>query len=770
MLNKQLRRQCKFGIKVIVAFVVLSLMVLAGLVIATHKKYLKQVDHAQVKNSVSIERNEYGIPNIHAQNNEDALFALGYVHAQARYWQMMITRETAKGRLAAIAGSTQLDHDRIMRRLDLKTVAQKTYQNQSQETKRYLTAYARGINLWVNTHKNDWLPKTVEQLFTQTTFEPWQPEDAILIQKYMGFNLSNKIEQSLVTMWFYQNLTEMQRNALLPNMKIPEKIWPTIMHFSQDDSLFAHAGASNVFSVDAKQTKNGATLFAADPHLELFAPSMWFIASLAWDGHQVTGATIPGIPLVLNGRNPYLAWGQTITGLDDQDVSLIGPNEKNKANLISEKPIQIAIKGAKAFDDHIQITRHGPIFDPGLFGYGFNPKYELVLQWTGFNEHDESYPFAWGIMSAKSIQEALKKPGQLVAPAQNFLVADKSTSQLTMVGQIPRRSALQPSQGRSPGFFHDEREHWQGVMDANENPTFKPGIKGYLINTNNAITTKPFPNNITFNWIDDYRIKRAEHMIRVNHEQTYADIKHTQLDTTSEKALWVTSLLLTHLKKDKIKTIHQPIVNALKSWQGEMAPDHFEPLVYNMWLNYFLKDMLSSLGEQWVYAERLNPRFAEQLLKSPQHYPGWCASDCNEEVTTALEKTLNRLTFLYGHDHEAWRWGRYHHAFHMNPVLNQIPILRWFANIDHPSGGDRETLAMMEALPFEKQAYRGSGLRTIVDFSDPGQMIHIILATGQSGQITSPHYVDQNQLWRYGKYVDYDPKQAKVQHKTVLMP
>src|SRR5919206_3706112 len=66
--------------------------------------------------SVTIHRDERGIPYIEATNDDDLYFAQGYITASDRLWQMDLQRRTARGQLSEIFGSAALTQDKLHRR------------------------------------------------------------------------------------------------------------------------------------------------------------------------------------------------------------------------------------------------------------------------------------------------------------------------------------------------------------------------------------------------------------------------------------------------------------------------------------------------------------------------------------------------------------------------------------------------------------------------------------------------------------------------------
>src|SRR5262245_17641404 len=95
---------------------------------------------------VEILRDAYGIPHIFAGSLEEAHYALGYVHAQDRLWQMEMNRRIAAGRLSELLGPGALESDRVLRTLGIRRVAEANLQRFDAETLRLLEAYAAGVN------------------------------------------------------------------------------------------------------------------------------------------------------------------------------------------------------------------------------------------------------------------------------------------------------------------------------------------------------------------------------------------------------------------------------------------------------------------------------------------------------------------------------------------------------------------------------------------------------------------------------------------------
>ena len=137
---------------------------------------------------VRIDRDEHGIPNIVAANERDATFALGYVHAQDRLWQMEMNRRIAAGRLAEVLGEPALDTDKFLRTIGIARTAQSIYQNLDAEHRDLLDAYAAGVNAYLNKRGG---PLPPEFFLTRAPKpEPWTPADSIGWSLMMAWDLA----------------------------------------------------------------------------------------------------------------------------------------------------------------------------------------------------------------------------------------------------------------------------------------------------------------------------------------------------------------------------------------------------------------------------------------------------------------------------------------------------------------------------------------------------------------------------------------------------
>ena len=107
-----------------------------------------------IKSDVKIYSGDYGVPHIFASSDEDMYFALGYMHAQDRLWQMDLTRRVAEGKLSEIFGNSTIKYDKLFRTIGINRFAYRWYKEISPKSKQILNAYSAGVNEFIANHYN----------------------------------------------------------------------------------------------------------------------------------------------------------------------------------------------------------------------------------------------------------------------------------------------------------------------------------------------------------------------------------------------------------------------------------------------------------------------------------------------------------------------------------------------------------------------------------------------------------------------------------------
>ena len=150
---------------------------------------------AGLDSPVEIVRDADAVPHIFAKNSKDAYFALGYVHAQDRLWQMEFLRRLGAGRLAEVLGESAVDTDRFIRTLGLYRFAEAILETTSPEVRVALEAYAAGVNAWLATRSGLLPPEFILLRFEP---EPWRPADSLVWSRLMALRLGRDWKTELL--------------------------------------------------------------------------------------------------------------------------------------------------------------------------------------------------------------------------------------------------------------------------------------------------------------------------------------------------------------------------------------------------------------------------------------------------------------------------------------------------------------------------------------------------------------------------------------------
>src|SRR5262245_34395877 len=96
--------------------------------------------------AVRIDRDALGVPTITGSTREDVARALGFLHAQDRFFQMDLQRRQPAGELSALVGARALEVDRSMRVHRFRHISEKALALTSPAYRALLEAYAAGVN------------------------------------------------------------------------------------------------------------------------------------------------------------------------------------------------------------------------------------------------------------------------------------------------------------------------------------------------------------------------------------------------------------------------------------------------------------------------------------------------------------------------------------------------------------------------------------------------------------------------------------------------
>ena len=784
-----------------IALIVCAVVVAYYLAARSLPDYDAELELPGALGKIEVVRDTANVPHIFADQDEDVFFGLGYVHAQDRLWQMSMMRRTAQGRLSEIFGPDTVHIDTYMRHLDLYSTAVRSLSVQSPETLAALNAYARGVNARlheINTYARG--RGAPEMFLFNAPFATWQPADSLVMLKLMSVTLSSHMKREIRRAKVSLALPDPERIVdILPDhpatatIALPDyaSLWNTpmfetaLVDASPDHPLapwksIEHAGASNAFAAAPDRSAAGGTILANDPHLELTAPTIWYLARMELSKGGVIGATIPGIPLILSGRNEKLAWGMTSSYLDDQDILMEEVNADNPSEYRTEEGwkkfrtrqsiINVADGTPKTLT--LRWSDNGPILPVDMFDLAsVTPRGHVpALSFSALSPADTTMSAAFNMIQAENVTDAIAALEGYIAPSQNVTFIDRDSIGFKVIGAMPKRSISHQTQGRMPALGWVRDNQWDGRLPYSDNPEVINPETGIIGNTNNKTTDADFPNHVSFEWGDSQRINRLKRLMEMRKVHTRESLIEAQLDTVSFTAQSLLPLIGKELwftgeagERGTLAWQRTTALSLLADWNGEMNEHLPEPLIYSAWLRAIqtrlIRDELGPLAEEFTHVE---PLFIERVYRDIEGASVWCdviqsapVETCDQIASRALDDALVWLSDNFNRDPNALRWGDAHQATNDHAVLGKIPVLHYFANIrQSTSGGDNTLLRGRtrggDVYPFHN--VHAAGYRSVVDFADPDSSV-FVTSTGQSGHFLSRHYDDLGQLWRLGEYV-----------------
>ena len=763
--------------------------------------------------SVSITFDEVDIPHIQAKSQVDAYFALGYLHASERSWQMEMNRRIASGRLSEILGPDTVKIDRFIRTLGIKRAAERQFDRYPVSAKRVLQAYADGVNAG-NAQLGWALP--VEYLLTGSKPGHWSPTDSVAWMLMMAYDLGGNWHKELQRLELSQYLNTKQVWEVMPSFEAGEPVTnvdfakmyrdlkvfnlaektPHIRPKNLPATELAHLNmpgatdgiGSNNWALSGKNTQSGKPLLANDPHLGLSAPAIWYFAYLDAPGLKVIGGTLPGIPAVVLGRTDKFAWSFTNTNPDVQDLYIEKIDEANPGMYRGpDGPLPfkvrqeiIDIKNAPSLTFLVKETRHGPVISDSYARANKaidTSRYALALRWTALDTENQSVAGLLEMNRATDLDQFKQALRKNYAPMQNVVMADiDGNIAYQAAGVAPKRLLHHGLYGAAPALGWEKQYDWNGYVPFEQLPASNNPEQGWIATANQRIIATNDPNPLTGDWDLSARYDRIVDLIKSRSTYDMDFMKVMQADTLS-----LTSLPLLPLFKTS-QSSHPLAAQAMeiaKNFDGNMTINSPSALIFNAWADHLTRNLFSRLGH--LFSDNYgNQNYRAALLNQIQNPNSpWCddpktteVETCQQSSNQALDKALSYLAKEYGNDPKKWSWGEAHTAISEHRPLSKIPLIGKLFNISTPFPGDSNTINVgrLELLrssnPYE--TLQAASLRTIYDLSDLEKSL-FIYQTGQSGWVQSKLYRNMSSLWANNEYLPLKMKSDNVKRHLELI-
>ncbi|MFM2248473.1 MAG: hypothetical protein RL071_4548, partial [Pseudomonadota bacterium] len=742
-----------------------------------------------------------GVPHIEAQDLDDAAAALGFLHARDRGFQLELLRLAGQGRLSELFGARTLDADRRLRLLTLGVPAAVEALPSAERAR--LEAYCAGINAGL-AHS----PRAAELKLLKRAPAPWTPADVLGVARLQAWDLSGDADKEAIR----AALAAVAPPALLPALLAPSSAlgagvlgadpaaWPTTAPAASppeglplraldaaapapdrvsrapraadpapanaEDALLAATlrvldnlgSGSNGWALAGSQTHDGRPILAGDPHLALGWPPVFYEAHLLTPGLSVSGATFPGLPMVVIGQSTHVAWTLTTSYADTQDLYALQVVDEGHYLLDGQPvafepwPQTFQIKGEEPRTETYRLTHWGPVYNPGredrlLAGQTY------AISWPGFSTDPLPVTGVFDALSAATTgAEAIAAITRLPYPSQNWVFAVDNGDIGWVLGgalPLPQASGLPRDGARRDSAPSGPR------LDADRPQLLNPP-GGVIVASNQALGADPLRSGTYFS--GGWRALRQHAVLGARGGWSPAAVRGLQTDAVSLEAAALLPILRRALGDEAALPADQRAALAtLDGWRFEMAGDQAAPLVWTAWRAALHSDVAEGiiaepgLRSRWL-AEAMSEQPILDALRAGEDAPLWddprtpAVERLSDRSRAALARATAALRAEWGRDPQDWRWGEAH-ALRLDHPLASVPLIgRPYRSPDLPLGGARHTIAAFnnDAPNGVYTTSHGPALRQVVV---PGGEAGFVLPGGNAGQPRHPWA--RNQLEDY---------------------
>jgi penicillin G amidase len=761
---------------------------------------LTQGEHvlAGLSAPVAIERDGHGVPTVRAATRADAARALGFLHAQERFFQMDLMRRKAAGELSELLGAAALDPDRKLRVHRFRAAAQESWKASTEQGRAVIEAYTAGVNAGLAALGE--MP--FEYLVLRTRPLPWKPEDTILVSLAMFLELHDDsgeqesargLMRDLLPAPLYAFLspagTEWDAPIVGPAFEVPPIPGPEVFDLRREPPAAAQplpraaaleraemraALGSNNWAVDGKHSKTGAAIVADDMHLGISVPNTWYRASLAWTDstgpHQVTGATLPGAPTLIVGSTGSVAWAFTNSQGDWNDLVVIEPDPADASRYLTPSGPQpfvkhqeaLHVKGGADQTVEVQTTIWGPVIDTDHRGR------KRALHWTAYDPGAVNLGLL-DVETATGVDEAVARASLAGIPPQNFVCGDSSGRiAWTIIGRIPRRTGLS---GREPESWADGSRRWDGWLASADYPKVVDPPSGRLWSANSRMVDGEMLARIGESGYDlGARQKQIRDALLGMEKAGISDMLQIQLDDRA--------LFLARWRELLLRTLDPAAVQAdarraefrrlVEGWGDHAATTSAGYRLVRAFRIHVAEEVLGAItarcktadkrfdypGQVWRFEGPLWALVSER----PAHLLPVKHRTWEEQLLAAVDMTITEMLNQGGTLADR-TWGERNLSRVRHPLSGAVPGLgRW---LDMPA----VALPGDSHMPRFQSPRAGASERMAVS---PGREAegYFHMPGGASGHPMSAHYGDGHMAWVKGEATPFLPG-AAVQTLTL---
>ena len=737
------------------------------------ENYSADLTFPQLKGKVNVYFDARLVPHVFAEQENDAFFVQGYLHAKFRLWQMEFQTHAAAGRLSEIVGKKAIEFDRDKRRLGMVFAAENSLKEVEKDpaTLAECDNYTAGVNAYIESLNESNLPLEYKLLGYYP--EKWTNLKTALFLKYMSLDLAggeNDFEMTNAKTVFssadfdkiYPIIMDsldpiVPKGTIFPKPGIELKIPSTAdsLYFDKKDSTTIDeqkpnpANGSNNWAVSGKKTESGYPILCNDPHLGLNLPSLWYEMQISTPTYNVYGATFPGAPAIIIGFNDSCAFGFTNAMRDVRDYYEIKfKDDSRKEYWFNNEWIpttfrieKIKVKGQPDYLDTVAYTNIGPVMYDKSFngGRSTNDKYYAV-RWKAHDPSNELKMFTL-LDKAKNYDDYLEAIKNLHTPGQNCLFASKSgTIAIWDQGEFPAKWKRQ-GDFVMPGT--DSSYLWQGTIPQDENPHLVNPERGFVSSANQLPADSSYPYYLGGHF-PPYRGWEINKRLSAMNNITPQDMMKLQTDNYNVFGEMALPVLVKNMEVTKLNNDERKYFEILKSWNFRNDVDSkgatlfvltWDSLENVVWNDEFKKTNLQLMMP--YESTLLNDILKDSTFKFLDNINTPQKETLGDDVTAAFKEAAYVAENADANGKLEW-------AKYKDTKVLHLARLDAFSRLHLPIGGGTNTINAANEQ-------HGPSWRMIVSLT-PQTEAWGVYPGGQSGNPGSKFYDNFVDTWVQGKY------------------
>lgn len=739
-----------------------------------HQNFNTQLRFPDLKGKATVYLDDRLVPHIVSDNEEDACFIQGYLHARFRLWQMEFQTFAAAGRISEIVGAKAVNFDKGRRRLGMVFAAENMLQEIEANpiSKSQLDSYTAGVNAYISSLAKSNLPIEYKLLGYQP--EKWSNLKSALFVKQMALTLSGFSDDLPLTKaksFFGDEALQIlfpavddSLDPVIPKGTVfpPAAIVPVAPAQADSTHIFNMPGSlqeitkpdpsngSNNWAVSGSRTQSGAPILCNDPHLDLSFPSIWYELQVTTPTMNAYGVSFPGAPGVIIGFNDSIAFGFTNSERDVMDYYAIKFKDDSRAQYwfdSSWKDSRLRVESIRVKDgpvvyDTVAYTLFGPVMYDKSFPSSENAETALALRWKAHDPSNEL--LTWYFLDRAHNYDDCKHALQYFSnPAHNVVFAAKSGDiAIWQQGILP---ALWKRQGVYVMPGEDSSYLWQGFIPMDENPHIVNPERGFVSSANQRPVDSTYPYFIP-GYYDLYRGIAINRQLAAMRGVTAADMMKLQNDNYNVFAETARPLLLKYINDSSLNENERKYLDIVSSWSLYNDINERGATIFKLWFDALEKQVWD---DEFAKAdvEQLRPAaktLTEALLRDTafkyiDNISTPAQENIGDVITAAFKGAARTADSLSAINQLTWGASKNTSIYHLLGAAVEP-----FSRTGLPVGGGAHIINAM-------QHNHGPSWRMVVELTNE-TAAYVIYPGGQSGNPGSAYYDSFVDKWAAGEY------------------